>query len=56
VKGYAEYFFSKKVIDLDYGGYTYWHMDNIINRCVVADTYHRRKMNGRLPAEAGGKS
>lgn len=47
--GYTEYFYKKPVVYFDYDGYTYWHMENIINRCVVADTYHRRKQNGRLP-------
>ena len=47
--GYTEYFYEKEVIYLDYEEYTYWHMDNIINRCVLADTYHRRKVDGRLP-------
>jgi len=47
--GYVEHFFNKEVTYWDYEGYTYWHMENIINRCVVADTYHRRKIDGRLP-------
>lgn len=51
--GYTEYFFQKAVIYLDYEGYSYWHMGNIINRCVVQDTYHRRKIEDRLPGELG---
>ena len=47
--GYTDYFYKKPVIYFDFDGYTYWHMENIINRCVVADTYHRRKQDGRLP-------
>lgn len=47
--GYTDYFYKKPVVYFDYDGYTYWHMENIINRCVVADTYHRRKQDGRLP-------
>ncbi len=47
--GYQEFFYHKPVTYLDYDGYTYWHMENIINRCVVADTYHQRKKDGRLP-------
>ena len=47
--GYTDYFYSKPMVYFDYEGYTYWHMQNIINRCVVADTYHRRKQDGRLP-------
>jgi len=49
--GYKELFYSKQITFFDYGEYTYWHMDNIINRCVLADTYHRRVIDGRLPEE-----
>ncbi|MCD6435574.1 MAG: hypothetical protein J7L15_04235 [Clostridiales bacterium] len=49
--GYEEKFYDKKVIYLDCDGYTYWHMENIINRCVEADIYHRRKKEGRMPIE-----
>lgn len=51
--GYTEYFYRKPVVYLDHDGYTYWHMENIINRCVVADTYHRRKQDDRLPDRKG---
>lgn len=47
--GYKEYFYSREQIYLDFEGYTYWHMENIINRCIEQDTYHRRKLDGRLP-------
>jgi hypothetical protein len=47
--GYEEYFYIRKQKYLDYGGFTYWHMENIINRCVKRDTYHRRKIEGGLP-------
>jgi len=47
--GYESHFYKAKETYFDYGGYTYWHMDNIINRCVEADTYHRREKDGRLP-------
>ncbi len=30
--GYESYFYDKKQVYLDYDGYTYWLMDNIINR------------------------
>ena len=43
--GYDEYFYEKKQRYFDFDGYSYWHMDNIINRCVVDDTYHQRKKN-----------
>ncbi len=47
--GYIDKFYQKTVIYFDYNGYTYWHMENIINRCVERDTYHRREIDGRLP-------
>ena len=47
--GYEDYFYKMKQIYFDYDGYTYWHMENIINRCVEADTYSNRKKEGRLP-------
>ena len=46
--GYQEKFYTTKVIYFDYNGYSYWHMDNIINRCVEADTFHRRKKNRKI--------
>ena len=47
--GYISHFYKKEMIYWDYNGHTYWHMNNIINRCVEADTYHRREKDGRLP-------
>jgi hypothetical protein len=47
--GYKENFYKKTVTYLDYNGYTYWHMENIINRCFERDTFHRRELDGRLP-------
>jgi len=49
--GYESHFYDMKQVYFDYDGYTYWHMDNIINRCPEADTYHRRKKDGRLPKD-----
>lgn len=49
--GYENYFYKMKQIYFDYYGFTYWHMENIINRCVEQDTYHRRKIDGRLPED-----
>lgn len=49
--GYENYFYKMKQIYFDYNGYTYWHMENIINRCVEQDTYHRREQDGRLPKD-----
>ncbi len=48
--GYEARFYDKKQTYYDYEGRTYWHMDNIINRCLEADTYERREKGGRLPA------
>jgi len=48
-KGYKDNFYKKEVVYFDHDGHTYWHMVNIINRCVMADTYHQRKIDDRLP-------
>jgi hypothetical protein len=47
--GYESHFYNTKQIYFDYDGNTYWHMGNIINRCVEADTYHQRDKDDRLP-------
>jgi hypothetical protein len=49
--GYEDYFYKMKQIYFDYDGFTYWHMENIINRCVEKDTYHNRKKEGKLPED-----
>jgi len=49
--GYENYFYKMKQVYFDYNGFTYWHMENIINRCVEKDTYHHRKKEGRLPED-----
>lgn len=49
--GYKNYFYKMEQIYFDYNGYTYWHMDNIINRCDEQETYFRRKQAGRLPKD-----
>lgn len=49
--GYKSFFYNKEMVYFDYNEYTYWHMENIINRCLLADTYHRRVVDGRLPKE-----
>ena len=54
MQGYDRNFYSTKVTYWDYEGYTYWHMEYIINRCVEADTYHRRQADGRLPWQTKG--
>ena len=47
--GHEESFYKKKMIYFDHDGYVYWHMENIINRCVEADTYWQREKDGTLP-------
>ena len=47
--GYPSHFYKTPMVYFDFGGRTYWHMINIINRCPEADTYHRREEDGRLP-------
>jgi hypothetical protein len=49
--GYESHFYKMKQIYFDDDGFTYWHMENIINRCVERDTYHRREIDGRLPED-----
>ena len=49
--GYEDYFYKMKQIYFNYDGFTYWHMENIINRCVEKDTYHNREKEGRLPED-----
>ncbi|MDR3642874.1 MAG: hypothetical protein P4L74_04580 [Candidatus Doudnabacteria bacterium] len=47
--GYEANFYSTKNVYFDYNGNTYWHMDNIINRCLKSETYPIREKEGRLP-------
>lgn len=47
--GYESRYYDQKRAYFDYGGHTYWHMDNIINRCPEGETYRRREEVGRLP-------
>lgn len=49
--GYKNFFYTKEMIFFDFNKYTYWHMENIINRCLRTDTYHQRKIHNRLPKE-----
>ena len=49
--GYESEFYAKKQTYFDYDGNTYWQMGNIINRCPEAETYRRRKAEGRLPED-----
>ncbi len=47
--GSPDYFYQKQMIYLEYDGHVYWHMENIINRCLPEETYSRRKAENRLP-------
>jgi len=47
--GYTDYFYKKEIIYLEYDEHIYWHMENIINRCLPRNTYSQRKIDGRLP-------
>ncbi len=47
--GILEYFYQKQMIYLEYDGHVYWHMENIINRCLPEETYSKRKAEDRLP-------
>ncbi len=47
--GYEGPFYEMRQIYFEYGSHTYWHMDNIINRCDSKETYQVREMEGRLP-------
>ena len=49
--GHKEKFYNKSMIYLNFENYTYWHMENIINRCLHEDTYERRERDGRLPKD-----
>ncbi len=46
--GNEDNFYEMKQIYFEYNGNTYWHMDNIINRCDSNETYRIRKKEGRL--------
>ena len=47
--GREEYFYTKKMTYFNYYGNVYWHMENIINRCLESETYWQREKDGRLP-------
>jgi len=47
--GHEEYFYDKKMIYLYFNKHAYWHMENIINRCLLEDTFKQRKQDNRLP-------
>ena len=47
--GYEDYFYEMKLIYFKHNELTYWHMGNIINRCMEKDNYRYRKAAGNLP-------
>ncbi|OQX57482.1 MAG: hypothetical protein B5M52_07365 [Helicobacteraceae bacterium 4484_230] len=47
--GHKENFYSKQMTYFPFKNHMYWHMENIINRCLLQDTYEQRKKDGRLP-------
>ncbi|MGV8944870.1 MAG: hypothetical protein ACOH1N_00445 [Lutibacter sp.] len=49
--GYEDYFYKVKQIYFNFDDNAYWHMDNIINRCLEKETYSHRKQEGRLPED-----
>ncbi len=48
--GYWGHFYNTKQKYMDLDDFTYWHMDNIINRCDKKETYEVRRREGRLPS------
>ena len=49
IYGHKENFYSTQMIYFNFDGRTYWHMENIINRCDENETYERRDKEGTLP-------
>lgn len=56
--GFEDYFYvlyrtSYKIKQsyFEYDSFTYWHMENIINRCKEKDTFRYRKRMGLLPED-----
>ncbi len=47
--GHEENFYTKRMVYFHYEGHAYWHMENIINRCLEKDTYQQREKDHRLP-------
>jgi hypothetical protein len=44
-------FYERKQIYFEYNGLTYWHMENIINRCPSKETYAEKMKKGTLPED-----
>jgi hypothetical protein len=49
-RGYVASFYETQQTYWDHSGQTYWHMKNIINRCLTSETYERKARESRLPA------
>ncbi|MFZ3333724.1 MAG: hypothetical protein WA197_24005 [Candidatus Acidiferrales bacterium] len=48
-RGYEAHFYKTKNVCFDYGEYTYWRVENIINRCPKSETFEQREKQHRLP-------
>jgi hypothetical protein len=49
-RGYVASFCETQQTYWDHSGQTYWHMEDIINRCLTSETYERKARESRLPA------
>lgn len=49
--GYKSDFYDTIQTYFDYADHTYWHMGNIINRCLESETYSMRKSASRFPED-----
>jgi len=47
--GHEEKFYNENMIYLHYENHAYWHMENIINRCLLNNTFKQRKLDDMLP-------
>jgi hypothetical protein len=48
-RGYEGKFYDSTYVYYDNNEYTYWQMQNVINRCLKSETYECREKEGRLP-------
>lgn len=47
--GHEEPFYSSIIVYFYHENHVYWHMENIINRCLQENTYKNRLKDNRLP-------
>ena len=50
-RGYEAHFYKTKNVYFDYREYTYWSIENIINRCSQTETFERIEKQYRLPQQ-----